>query len=554
VSSWRHILETQQAGAKVIVVDPRCTRTASGADLWLQVRPGTDAALLMAMLNVIIGEGLHDRDFVTRYSIGFDALADRVKECTPEWAAPITWVPAEKIAQAARWYSTLRPATSSSYVGIDQTSNSVAALQARFALMAITGNLDVPGGDFGRPPTPLYIGEAGVEMYDSLPIEQKRKQLGADRYPLLSWHGYEAIQENVSRVFGRRMTSSHHCFAHAPSVFAAAITGKPYQVRAIITAANNPVVTMPNALRVKEALAKLDLYVVADSWMTPSARLADFVLPTASFLERPAVFSGSDTAIFITGGQAAMPNVVPGEWERPTDYDLWRGLGVRLGQEQHWPWKDLEEAYDYRLSPLGHTVKSFAQAGGHMSLKRGLMSWRDVGFATPSGKFELSSSILERLGRDPLPAYVEPAESPVSTPEVATEFPLVLTTGGRFNVMYHSEHRQIEGLRRMHPDPLVQIHPQTASALGVADGDWVVIETRRGAIRQRCTLFAGIDPRVVHAEHGWWFPERKDDSEGPLGGLESNVNVLTDDAPEACNPVTGGWPLRAMLCRVLRIG
>jgi len=550
VSSWRLILEAKRKGAVLIVVDPRRTQAAQAADLWLQVRPGTDGALLLAMLNVVAAENLADREFVTRWCHGYDALCERVKTCTPEWAEPITRIPAAAIRQAARMYATHGPCTSSSYLGVDQTSNCVSALHARYALMAITGNLDRVGADFGRPPTPLYVPESDVELWDRLPEEQKRKQLGSDAFPLLAWPGYDAVQEHVLSVHGRRMTSSHHCFGHAPSVFAAARTGKPYPVTAMLTAANNPLVTMPNARGVLEALRALDLYVVADTVMTPSAMMADYVLPAASFLERPSLFSGSDTAGFLTGGRAPMPGVVEGRYERRPDFDLWRGLGLRLGQEADWPWPDLEAAYDARLAPLGHTLRSFAEAGGHLSLRHGSVRWQDAGFATATGKFELYSLVFEKLGLDPLPSWSEPSESPLSTPALATDYPLILTTGGRVNVMYHSEHRQVEGLRRLHPAPLVQIHPDTACALGIADGDRVVIETPRGCIVQTCCVFDGVSPDVVHAEHGWWFPERGNGPEGIAGALESNVNVLTDDEPRSCNRASGGWPLRALLCRV----
>jgi anaerobic selenocysteine-containing dehydrogenase len=175
-----------------------------------------------------------------------------------------------------------------------------------------------------------------------------------------------------------------------------------------------------------------------------------------------------------------------------------------------------------------------------------------IGFATPTGKVELYSTILEKLGYDPLPRYKEPPESPISNPVLAGQYPFILITGGRFLPMYHSEHRQIDGWRRQHPDPLVQINPKTASGLGIGEGDWAWIETPRGRIRQRCKYFEGIDPRVVHSEHGWWFPELPGEEPWLHGVWESNVNVLTEDDPAFCNEINGGWPLRAGLCKVYK--
>jgi anaerobic selenocysteine-containing dehydrogenase len=178
--------------------------------------------------------------------------------------------------------------------------------------------------------------------------------------------------------------------------------------------------------------------------------------------------------------------------------------------------------------------------------------YEEMGFGTPTGKVELYSTVLERLGYNPLPRYYEPPESPVSNPELAKEYPLILITGGRHLPYFHSEHRQVDSLRKQHPHPITQINPETAGKLGIGDGDWVWIETLRGRVRQKCRLDKGIDPRVVHAQHGWWFPELPGEEPWLHGVWESNINVVTDDEPDHCNPINGGWPLRTGLCRVYK--
>lgn len=552
--SWRVILDTKNSSAKLIVVDPRYTQAAERADIWLQLRPGTDCALLLGMINIIIREALYDKRFVDKWCYGFDKLAKRAREYSTEKVAEITWVPAEKIEEAARMYATSKPAMSFSYMGVEQLANVVEALHARFILPAITGNIDVEGGDIGRPPTPQYVSESEIELNDKLPLEQKRKQLGADRFRLLSWTGYDLIQENVQRVWGRRMSRAHHSFAHAPTVFRAMLTDEPYPVKAMISLASNPMVTLPNTNLVYKALKNLDLYVVMDFWLTPSAELADYVLPSASWLERPVITTACDTAGFIAGGKAPLPSVKEGQYERRTDYEFWRGLGMRMGQEEYWPWQTLEEAYDYRLAPLGHTLDDFiAKKGGHTSFRLEFKKYEKVGFATPTGKLELYSTVLDKLGYDPLPRYHEPPESRIGSAEVAKEYPLILITGGRFQPMYHSEQRQIDSLRQQHPDPIVQINPQKAIELGIEDGDWIWIETLRGRVRQRCQYFKGIDPGVIHAQHGWWFPELPGEEPWLHGVWESNINVLTSDDPEQCNKISGGWPLRALLCKIYKV-
>ncbi len=341
-------------------------------------------------------------------------------------------------------------------------------------------------------------------------------------------------------------------YAHYPSVIRAMLTGDPYPVRAGLTIGSNPMVTAANTKLVYKALKSLDLYVVKDFWLTPSAQLADYVLPTASWIERPELYCTYGNSTSIISGETALPAKMEGEYEYWTDYDFFRALGLRLGQEGYWPWKSMEEAYEYQLQPLGLTFPEF------MEQKNGLYfppdeykkHERKQGFGTPTGKLELYSTILEKLGYDPLPEFHEPRESLVSRPDLAQDFPLTLITGGRVRPYFHSEHRQIASVRKKRPEPRVQVHPETAKKFGIDDGDWIWIETPRGKIRQKCVCFDGIAEEVVHAEHAWWFPELPGEEPWLAGVWESNVNILTDDDPERCNRRSGGWPLKTALCRI----
>lgn len=552
-SAWFTMLDAKKSGAKLIVIDPRCTIPAKAADIWLQPRPGTDVALLMGMIDVILHEELYDKEFVNKWCYGFDKLVECARGYPLDEVADITWVPAEKIKQAAVMYAVNKPAASWNRMGLEQIAGSTEAVQARFILSAITGNIDVKGGERLLGPYPYLVTESEIELGTKLPRSQWQKMLGVDKFRLFSPAAYEIIQENVKRVWGIRLAKWAYCFPHAPTLFRAMITGEPYPVKAVITYGNEPLVSQPNAKLVYRALKSLELYVVMDFWMTPSAELADYVLPACSWLERPFLGTMMDMANFVQSGEAALPAVKEGEYDRRTDFDLWRGLGIRLGQEEYWPWKTLEEAFDYRLKPLGFTLKDFLSK--HRGFDQVPLEWnkyKKKGFATPTGKAELYSTILEKLGYNPLPVYREPFESPISTPELAQSYPLILTTGGRFLPMFHSEQRQVDSLRRMHPAPIVQIHPDKASELGIRDGDWVWIETQRGRVRMKCRYFDGIDPRVVHAEHGWWFPELPGEEPWLHGVWESNINVVTDDDPEYCNKISGGSVFRGLLCKVYK--
>ncbi|MHB8767040.1 MAG: molybdopterin-containing oxidoreductase family protein [Deferrisomatales bacterium] len=539
-------------GAKIIVIDPRGIDSTRQADLWLQPRPGTDVALALGMIHHIIENDLYDRAFVENWCHGFEEFRERAAQYPVEKVSEITWLPADQIRQAAEWYATLKPAVTNHGMGIEHQATVIETLHAHFALAALCGHLEERGGDVFTTPMPGFIHEQEIAAHHRLPAGQIEKTLGLDRFRFFSRQGFDLIQENVARVWGREANgrSSYEVYAHGPTIYRAILTDQPYPVRGMITLSSNPMVTAPNTKLIHRALKKLDLYVVVDFFMTPSAQLADYVLPATTYLERPWIWAYSG----LVGGERAMPKTVPGAYDRRDDYDIWRGLGLALGHDPaDWPWETLEDLYDYRLAPLGLDFREFMARGGHLSARRALKGYEQTGFGTPSGKVELSSNVLASLGYDPLPQFREPPESPVSRPDLAAEYPLILITGGRHLPYYHSEHRQNPALRKMHPDPILQLNPKTAEDLGLRDGDWAWVETPRGRIQQKCRLFEGIDPRVVHVQHGWWFPE-EDGAEPSLHGVwRSNCNVLTDDDPDSCNPISGGWPLRGLLCKVYRV-
>lgn len=536
--------------AKIIVIDPRGIDSARNADLWLQIRPGTDTALALGMINHIIQQGLFDEGFVKSWCHGFDKLRERAAHYPLDRVSKITWIPEADIRQAAEWYATLKPGVTNHGMGLEHQANSIEALHAHFALAAICGNVDVKGGDIFTTPYPGIVHEQEVAAHERLSSEQIEKTLGMDRFRLLSRKGFDLAQENLSRVWGNEANarSSYEAFAHGPTIYRAVLTGKPYPVRGMITLSSNPMVTVPNTKLVYEALKSLDLYVTVDFFMTPSAQLADYVLPATTYLERPWIWAYSG----IVGSERAMPKTLAGQYDRRDDYDIWRELGLQMGQEADWPWETLEEHYDYRLAPIGVTFAEFMKEGGFLSSRKEYRRYESLGFATQTGKLELYSKVLEKLGYDPLPEFSEPPESPLSRPDLAKDFPLILITGGRHLPYYHSEHRQNASLRKMHPDPIMQINPDKAKELNIEDGDWVWIESPRGRVKQKCQTLEGIDPRVVHAQHGWWFPEDEGAEPALHGVWKSNINVLTDDSPDVCNPISGGWPLRALLCRVYK--
>jgi thiosulfate reductase / polysulfide reductase chain A len=515
----RFVVRDSLAGKpKTIVVDPRRTELAKNADLWLQLRPGTDDALALAMLHTIIEEKLYDAAFVSEWTHGFEALAERVKRYSPEWAAPITWVPAEKIRAAARLYAATKPSMMEWGCAIEHTPNTIQTVRAISMLPALTGNIDVPGGwvfgmkGLGRFPS----------LIENLTPEMNAKRLGADRFKMLSGEGADLPA------------------AHIPTLLSAMRDGVPYPVKAFLVFGNNTLTTFGNAKEAYEALMKLDLLVVADLFMTPTCELADIVLPAASWPELDQLAALPTIAGNVVLAQRKAVRVGECKADEEIFIELARKMKLPVGTE------DLDVVLGDQLARGCGMPLDELRERGFLDLPMRFHKYKDKGFKTPTGKLELYATRLEAMGYDPLPYYEEPPESPLSTPDVAKDFPLVLTSGARIPFFFNSEHRQIRALRRAYPNPIMEVHPDTAASLGIKHGEWVWIETLRGRIQQKARVTAGIDPRVVHVEHGWWFPE----DPGPEHGVwRSNANVLTRNGPPY-DPAMGTYHLRGLLCRV----
>ena len=506
---------------KIIVVDPREIYLAKKAEIWLQLRPGTDAALALAMLNVIIEEGLFDSEFVANWTHGFDKLAERVHGMTPEWAEPITWVKADKIRAAARLYAKTKPALLEWGCAIEHTPNCIQTVRALSMLPVLTGDIDVPGGwvfgmkGLGRFPS----------LIENLTPEAQAKRLGADRFKMLGGEGADLPA------------------AHIPTLLQAMREGNPYWVKAFLVFGNNTLTTYANAKVAYESLMKLDFMVNADLFMTPTAELADIVLPAASWPELNEVAGLPTIAANVVLAQQQVVRTGECRSDEEIFVELARRMKLPVGTEP------VEEVLDQLLAS-GNVGMSFDELKqkGFYKVPFKYRKYEHGGFKTPTGKIELYSTRLEQMGYDPLPYHVEPPESPVSSPDVAKDFPLVLTTGGRSPMFFNSEHRQLPKLRKGHRLPIAEVHPETAARYGVRDGDWMWIETRRGKIRQKAKLTAGIDPRVINVEHAWWFPE---EAAPEYGVWTSNANVLTDNGPPY-DPQMGTYQLRALLCRVAK--
>ena len=503
-------------GVKLINVDPRKSFYAGRADLWLQIRPGTDGALAFGFHHVIIEEELYDKDFVGNYIYGWDAFKERVMKGYPlEKVQDITWVDKELIRAAARMYATTNPAAIQWGVPTEENINCTDFTRTAIGLMGITGNLDSPGGNalFVNPPTRTV---AEFARHRDLSKEVILKRLGGEEFKL-----------------GARVA-----FINPKKAWDSIVYGEPYQLKAGLLCGTNPVTTRANAKEAYEALKKIGFLVVIDHFMTPTAELADIFLPAGTWLEQNHVADNWKRHGYVFARQKCCE--VGEAWQ---DHKIFQELGKRMGQE--W-WDTVEDALDYLLEPAGLTFEEFKEKG-YLQGEMVYHKYKQRGFSTPTRKLELWSTILEKWGRDPLPKYVEVPESPYSTPEVAKQYPYIFNAGLRTPTFFHSAGRMIPVLREIRPDPIVEVHPETAKKHGIEDGQWIYIESPRGRIKQRVKFYDGIDPRVVTSEHGWWFPEIKE----PGHGWEiSNANILTDNAFETCDHNMGSTNVRVCLCNI----
>jgi anaerobic selenocysteine-containing dehydrogenase len=468
-------------------------------------------------------------------------LKERVAPYTAERVAEITWVPADKILDAVRMYATNKPAVFQRFNAVDGSGkNTCQTYRSRNIIRAIMGNLDVKGGEIIPGPYSKVRFLSELEATDKLPPEQKRKRLGSDKYRLSSFEFYDELwnYQKKAGIPGRQQ-AAQDCAVPPYLVWEAILTGKPYPVKAFINMCFNPLVSSTNTSQVYEALMNLDLLVVTDIFMTPTAELADYVLPGASVgIETPTLNKCMEFATFVSSGNRALEP--PGECR--SDFEFLRELGVRMGQ--YWPWKTLEEVYEWQLEPIGYTWQDFVENVRWVDPPLEYRKYEWTGFGTPSGKVEIYSSCLEKLGYDPLPYYEEPPESLVSTPELAKEYPLILANR-RVPHFRNTEGQQLESIRKTRPDPLVLIHPETASSLAISEGDWVWIESPLGKrIKQRVKLFDGTNPKFIYPDILRYYPH---------GLWEVDTNVIINDTEEFRDPILGCWPITGLLCKIYKV-
>lgn len=604
------VVAAQKRGMKLIVIDPRHAGLANKADVWLRVRPGTDGALALGLASIMLRNGWYDRDFMRSWSNGpllvradtgflltardlsaqgdpniyiawdaaagkpvaydpatgtyagdmatvmmegevrvptaqgdilchptFELYAALCRSYTPGVVEKTCWIPPAQLEEAARLIWQSRPLSLYAWSGHEQHANTTQTARAMSLLYALTGSFDAPGGNVLLPAIPANP----ITGEDLSGIPKLAPAVGFAERPL-----GPARWNNIC----------------ARDLYQAILDGTPYPVRALIGFGSNMLMSNADSGHGRTALAALDFYAHADLFMTPTASLADIVLPVASAFERDALKIGFEISEAAQSLVQYRHVVAEPPGEARGDTRIVFDLATRLGfGAQFWD-GDIDAAYRHQLAPTGLTLEQLrAQPEGirvalqtrHAKHAEPGADGNPRGFATPSRRIEIYSETFLRHGYAPLPEFVEPATGPVASPDLVTGFPLVLTCA-KPSLFCQTQHRGVASLRKRAMDPEVELHPDAASARGIAQGDWVAISTPHARVRARAHLNDDLDPRVAVGEHGWWQACAELNAPGydPFGPDGANYNLLI--SPVSRDPVSGTASHRATLCEIAPAG
>jgi anaerobic selenocysteine-containing dehydrogenase len=597
------VADARARGAKLVVVDPRRVGLAAKADQWLRVRPGSDGALALGLAGVMIEEGWFDRDFVRDWTNGpllvredtgrlltgaalagdvdgalrvawdetrgtpvlydpatgtyerpgadlalsgrydvhgircrpaFDLYAALCRRLPPERVEEITWVPATQLRATARLLGASGPVSCSAWAGVEQHTNASQTGRAIALLYALTGSFDAKGGNVIFETVP--VGDVtGAEL---MPEAQREKALGFGARPL----GPAAMGDVTTEAF-----------------YDAVLTHRPYAVRGLVNFGPNLLVSHADGARGATALDALDFMVHADIFMTPTAAHADIVLPVNTAWEREGLRTNFAVSQAAAGHVQLRPPVIESRGESRSDAWIAFALAERLGLGDSFWDGDMDAGYRALLAPSGLDLDGLRRQPGGVTVPLETRYRKFAGdggcapgFATPSRKVEIYSETFLDHGYAPLPEYVEPAMGPVSRPDLDDAFPLILTSAKSTHYL-QSQLRGVAALRRMEPDPRVELHPETAAARGIEDGAWVALVTPHGRMHAKVQFSSTLHPKVVSATHGWWQACDALSQPGYDAESEAGANMNAIIGTDAVDPISGSVPFKSYLCQVVRL-
>ncbi len=518
---FARLMKAKNRGARIVVIDPRQTGTATATNAqWVPIRPGADGALALGLCNILIQEELYDKDFADNWTVGFEDFASYCQHFSPGTVEEITGVPRDTVIELAREIPTANGASFLMYSGLEYSEGGTQSIRAVSVLWALAGQLDVPGGRLFSLKDDLFP----MNRTGHIKNPDTKKALGRERFPIYSNYRGES-----------------HAIALPDSV----IEGKPYKIRSLIIEGGSIITSWPEPEIWKKTLSELDFLVCIDRFMTADSAYADIVLPATTYYEIESYMRyGSVFRI--------RERIIEPLGEARHGFHILAELAGRLGYGELFPQTE-EEIISRGLEPAGLDLNDIRENGGVASIPTSMTKYKKwekgllrkdkkPGFETPSGKFEIASSILEENGYDPLPVYTEPSESPQSRPDIAKKFPLVFMSGSRVTTDFRSQFHNIPGLLKDNPEPTVMINTMDAKTRGISHGDIVTVSTPRGSVNFVAKVTDRIMPGVIDAAMGGGGPV------GPENWRNCNVNALTD--LDKYDPISGFPVYKALLAQV----
>jgi anaerobic selenocysteine-containing dehydrogenase len=522
----RAYVDAKARGAKLIAIKPSVEPDVGLADEWVPIRPGTDAALALAMLHVVVNENLIDKAFVEQWCYGYDQLKEHVQQYPPAWAEKITGVPSNRIAEIARLFATTKRAGIDLGNGVEHVPSSNDAIRAVAILIAITGHLDRPGGN-------VFGGASKMPKPKTVHLTERYTQEWVDKlvYPEFPKAFQPALEGTSSAYYG---------------LFDSVLTEKPYPMRTIIAPGTQALASTRGSKRVVEALKKLEFYVVVDVARTADMPYADIVLPVATPYEIDHPFEVRGNWIM------ARNRVIQPLGDYKSLFEFLCDLGVKMGYGTDFWSGSMTASMNDQLKPLGMTIDELRKHP--TGIKYEMIPRKYENYETvfnrkspriskapflPQGKVAIYNTSFKEAGYNPLPQWKEPPESITGTPELTKKYPLILSDYHTSSVYTASWQRNVPSLREILPYPTVHIHPDTASERGIKDGDWVRIESPHGRIKVKAQFYPGIRPDTVMVLHGWWQGCKELGFEDfPLLDGGANVNIMYSvDREKAFDPL-----------------
>ena len=515
---WRRISDARRRGAKLIVIDPRHTRTSDQADLHVPIRPGTDGALALALANIIISEELYDRNFIMNYVHGFEDFRKIAAAYTSKITEELTGVPRGMIKEIALLYAKTRPAALLTGNGIEQQTNAAQTVRAIQLLPALTGNIAVRGGQVLTPSLP----------WPDVPLK-----------------------EHYNAGLAKHSVTQHRIFEPdsliGPDLIDAIRTSRPYPIKGLFVL-GAPLIAYPRGDKLEDACREnLEFILVHDLFMSSEAqKIADLVLPAASFLECSRLRTTRVKADPFTHHIALQNRAVKPVGESRPDEELFFELGRRLGLEKYFPWDDALTAAGDALKPLGTSLKELKEHPGgkvwHYPDEDTICFYERKGFSTPTGKAEFYNTTFEQMGYEPLPDYKKPELDILIKGYEKTEYPLTCINGLKSILYTHTQFRTLSYLGSILPEPWVAIHPEKAAELGIKEGDRVIVESPQGHVElTACLTFEICFPEHVFMPYGW--------GQAYIGGPVTNH--ISPEYPR--DPVTGSTANHNFRCRIKKL-